>query len=74
MEGFTEPIGLDEDSQDKVHWLDFSDFTTEGIGYRFELPTVDTVTNYSHPFDIRSDIYSQMKFDALSFSITREVV
>ncbi|HHV30437.1 glycoside hydrolase family 9 protein [Acetivibrio mesophilus] len=67
MEGVTEPKGLDKDSQDNVHWIDFSDFTTQGIGYRFELPTVNTVTNYSHPFDIRDDIYTQMKYDALSF-------
>ncbi|NLM60414.1 MAG: cellulose 1,4-beta-cellobiosidase [Clostridium sp.] len=67
LEGYTEPKGLDKDSQDNVHWIDFSDFTTEGIGYRFELPTVESVTNYSHPFDIRSDIYSQMKYDALAF-------
>lgn len=65
--GTTVPKGLDEDSQDTVHWLDFSDFTTEGKGYYFELPGVSTDTNYSHPFDIGTDIYSKMKFDALTF-------
>jgi|GEM_PF-173895 len=67
LEGNTIPKGLDKDSQDNVHWIDFSEFTTEGIGYYFELPTVNSATNYSHPFDIRKDIYTQMKYDALAF-------
>jgi len=67
LEGNTKVFGLDEDSQDYVHWIDFSSFTTEGKGYYFELPTVNSDTNYSHPFDISKNIYSQMKYDALAF-------
>jgi len=63
----TIPKGLDKDSQDYVHWIDFSNFKTEGKGYYFKLPTVNSDTNYSHPFDISADIYSKMKFDALAF-------
>jgi len=48
LEGYTEPKGLDKDSQDYVHWLDFSDFATEGIGYYFELPTVNSPTKVIH--------------------------
>jgi len=66
-EGNTKPYGHDEDSDDYVHWLDFTDFETEGTGYYFELPSVSSDTNFSHPFDISKDIYSQMKFDALAF-------
>ncbi|WP_136479301.1 glycoside hydrolase family 9 protein [Acetivibrio thermocellus] len=67
LEGNTIPKGLDKDSQDYVHWIDFSNFKTEGKGYYFKLPTVNSDTNYSHPFDISADIYSKMKFDALAF-------
>ncbi len=67
LEGNTIPKGLDKDSQDYVHWIDFSSYKTEGTGYYFKLPTVNSDTNYSHPFDISSKIYSKMKFDALTF-------
>jgi len=36
LEGNTIPKGLDKDSQDYVHWIDFSNFKTEGKGYYFQ--------------------------------------
>jgi len=72
LEGNTIPKGLDKDSQDYVHWIDFSNFKTEEKVITSKLPTVNSDTNYSHPFDISADIYSKMKFDALHSSITRE--
>ena len=64
--GTTKVKGLDKDSQDNVHLLDFSDFTTPGTGYYFKLDT-NSSTNYSHKFDISEDIYSDMKMDALQY-------
>ncbi len=64
--GTTKVKGLDKDSQDNVHFLDFSDFTTPGTGYYFELDTSSS-TNYSHKFDISENIYSEMKMDAIKY-------
>lgn len=64
--GQTQVKGLDPDSQDHVHIIDFSDFKTPGTGYYFEVDT-NTSTNYSHKFDISEDILSTMKDDAIKY-------
>jgi len=64
--GQTEVKGLDSDSQDNVHLLDFSDVTETGTGYYFEIDT-NSSTNYSHEFDISEDIYKDVKDDAIHY-------
>lgn len=64
--GKTTVKGLDADSQDNVHLLDFSDFKEPGTGYYFEVAT-GTSTNYSHKFDISEELYSTMKDDAIQY-------
>ncbi|MGD9212218.1 MAG: glycoside hydrolase family 9 protein, partial [Desulfobacteraceae bacterium] len=60
--GGTVVFGQDAASQDNVHLADFSSFATEGIGYTLE---VDGVR--SHAFDIKKDLYSQLRLDALAY-------
>ena len=60
--GETTVFGLDKDSGDTVHTLNFTDFTTPGEGYVLKVGD-----DKSHPFDIRDDIYSRLKYDALKF-------
>lgn len=60
--GKTEVKGLDPDSQDYVHKIDFSDYTTEGTGY-----ILTAGSSNSHPFDISTSIYSTMKDDAIKY-------
>jgi len=64
--GTTKVKGLDKDSQDYVHIIDFSDFTTPGTGYYFKVDT-NSSKNYSHKFDISENILSQMKLDAIKY-------
>ena len=61
-EGKTVVYGTDKASGDSVHIIDFSDFTTPGNGYR-----ISVGQKMSHPFDIRKDIYTELKYDALHF-------
>ena len=60
--GSTLPYGLDRASGDQVSVADFSSFTGEGTGF-----TIAAAGGVSHPFDIRNDLYHQLKYDALSF-------
>ncbi len=60
--GETKVVGDDKFSGEKVHQVDFSDFTTKGDG--FVLKVGD---DKSDPFDIRPDIYAQLKYDALNY-------
>jgi len=60
--GKTRPLGLDKASGLKVHSLDFTDYTKPGSGYRLEV-----IGAKSYPFDITSDLYSNLRKDALSY-------
>jgi endoglucanase len=61
--GKTTVKGFDQSSGDKVHIIDFSSFTTLGNGYRLAVGTSTT----SMPFDIRNDLYSDLKYQALKY-------
>lgn len=63
LTGITTVYGNDEASDDHVHKVDFSSYTTTGTGYTLEM----TDGSSSHPFDISDDIYSQMKYDAFNY-------
>ncbi len=60
--GESQPKGLDVASGDNVHIINFSDFKTEGTGYRLFAGDAS-----SFPFDIGNDLYSKMKYDALKY-------
>lgn len=60
--GTTVAVGPDAASGDQVSIADFSDFKKEGTGY-----TLKVGNETSHPFDIRSDLYSKLKYQALAF-------
>lgn len=61
-EGKSEPFGYDEDSDDEVHIIDFSDFDKTGEGFY-----IATDEEESRPFDIKDDMYSDMLYDALNY-------
>ncbi|MCS3434290.1 glycoside hydrolase family 9 protein [Klebsiella sp. BIGb0407] len=61
-EGKTKPFGLNRASNEKVHIIDFSEFTEEKNGL-----TLLVDGKKSHPFNISSQLYEPMKYDALSF-------
>jgi endoglucanase len=60
--GTTLPVGLDAASGDTVHVADFSSF--EGTGHNF---TLKVGGNVSHPFDIETNVYKKLKYDALAY-------
>ncbi|HWM21363.1 MAG TPA: glycoside hydrolase family 9 protein [Ilumatobacteraceae bacterium] len=59
--GTTQPGGVDVTSGLNVHEIDFSRYTRSGDGFTL---TADGET--SHPFDISSAAYEQLRIDALS--------
>jgi endoglucanase len=61
-EGATAPFGMNAQSGQNVHRIDFGAFATPGAGY-----TVRVGNLASHPFDIAPDIYRRLKYDALAF-------
>ncbi len=61
-QGETIVYGPDKASGDNVHVIDFSSFSSPGEGYRIKVGD-----DKSHPFDIRKDLYSKLKYDALHF-------
>lgn len=61
-EGKTTPFGRDAASGEDVHLVDFSSFKTAGQGY-----TLEVGAEKSFPFDVATDVYSALKYDALSF-------
>jgi endoglucanase len=61
-QGKTTPFGKDAASGEQVQLIDFSSFKAIGQGYRLKVGA-----DQSHPFDIGPDIYSKLKYDALSF-------
>lgn len=60
--GRTRVHGLDAASGESVHVIDFSMFQAEGVGYRLRVGA-DT----SRTFDIRTDVYDQLRYAALAF-------
>jgi endoglucanase len=60
--GETTPRGTDQASGQNVHSVDFTSFGTAGTGYTL---TADGET--SHPFDIGTDVFKQLRSDALQF-------
>ena len=60
--GTTIPFGPDKASGDNVSVADFTSFAGKGNGY-----VLKVAGDASHPFDIREDIYSKLKYDALAF-------
>ena len=65
--GQTSVFGNDAASQDHVHIIDFSSFTTAGDDYTLALPDVTGDDNDSHPFNISTGVYSVMMYDALQY-------
>lgn len=61
-DGMTTPFGKDASSGEVVHTIDFSSYQTAGKGY-----TLNVGSETSFPFDIGSDMYTQMKYDALKY-------
>nr|QIN90905.1 putative endoglucanase [uncultured bacterium] len=60
--GQTQVFGPDGASGDSVHRIDFSEFKTEGTGYRLVVGGDE-----SDPFDIAPNLYSKLKYDALAY-------
>ena len=60
--GKTGVRGLDPASGDRVHSIDFSAVTKPGHGY-----VLKTDVGASHPFDIGTDIFRKLKYDALAY-------
>src|SRR5262245_42750252 len=58
-DGVTSPFGLNAGSAQNVHQIDFGGFRTPGAGY-----TLRVGDSVSHPFDIASDLYRRLKYDA----------
>ncbi|MFL7865639.1 glycoside hydrolase family 9 protein [Vibrio cincinnatiensis] len=61
-EGKTTPFGLNKASGELVQWIDFSHIQTPMLKARLEVDG-----ERSHPFAIGNTLYSEMKYDALSF-------
>ncbi len=60
MSGKTTPFGLDRDSGDELHRIDFSSFTGAGTGL-----VLVVGKERSTPFTVGADIYRQLKSDAI---------
>jgi endoglucanase len=61
-QGNATPRGVDTASGQNVQTVDFSSVTTTGSGF-----TLVADGETSHPFDIRADLYNQLRSDALQF-------
>lgn len=62
LAGKTKPLGMDADSGDTLHAIDFSLATTPGAGYVLEVGS-----DKSYPFAIGNDIYKDLKYSALAY-------
>jgi len=60
--GETTVFGPDKNSGNSVHQIDFSSVKTEGKGYVLRVGD-----DKSEPFDIGKDVYSKLKYDALTY-------
>ena len=65
--GATTVFGKDSASGDKVHTIDFSDYKTEGTGYKLEVDSADVSPKNSMEFKIGTDLYTKMKSDAIKY-------
>lgn len=61
--GKTSVKGFDNSSGDSVHIIDFSSFKELGTGYTLRTDNYDE----SMPFDIRDDLYTDLKYQALKY-------
>lgn len=62
FQGKTAPRGVDADSGDSVHAIDFSSFTGTGKGFRLRVGKDE-----SDKFDIDARIYAKVKYDAFKY-------
>lgn len=62
FEGKTQPLGADNDSGESLHLIDFTPVKQEGTGYLIQVGE-----EQSPPFAIASDLYAQLKYDALRY-------
>jgi endoglucanase len=60
--GKTVPRGVDADSADPIHGIDFSAFTAPGKGYVLRVGQ-----EKSDPFDVDARLYGKMKYDAFKY-------
>lgn len=60
LSGKTKPLGVDSDSGDSLHRIDFSSYRGSAVGLRLRVGTAT-----SAPFDVRPDLYRQLKYDAV---------
>ncbi|GIH08011.1 hypothetical protein Rhe02_60780 [Rhizocola hellebori] len=60
--GQTTPRGVDQASGQNVQTIDFSGYAGQGTGY-----TMVADGETSHPFDISSNLYQQLRSDSLQF-------
>ena len=60
--GETIAMGHDNDSDNDVHIIDFSEFDEEGDGYYLK-----SGESQSHPFSINKQVYSDMLYDSLNY-------
>ncbi|MDX2055647.1 MAG: glycoside hydrolase family 9 protein [Polyangiaceae bacterium] len=60
--GKTKVFGLDRDSGEPLHIIDFSTLQKPGAGYRVRVGTEE-----SPPFKIANDLYAELKYDALAY-------
>jgi endoglucanase len=62
LEGRSQPLGLSAQANQPLHKIDFSSFVTAGDDYVLRVGP-----HQSSPFKIGSGLYTQMKYDALSY-------
>jgi endoglucanase len=60
--GQTQPLGMAKASGDNCHLIDFSSFKTAGTGYKLQVGSDESL-----PFDIGTDLYSEMKYKAIKY-------
>jgi endoglucanase len=60
--GNTKVLGKAKASGDNCHLIDFSAWKTAGKGYKLQAPGAESME-----FDIGTDLYSQMKYDAIKY-------
>jgi len=63
--GMTRPRGVDPTSGQNVHTIDFTGYTTRGVGL-----TLKADRETSHPFDIAADAYERLRVDAKTYFYT----
>lgn len=62
LEGKTKPLGRSPQAQQSLHKIDFSSFNSRGERYSLRVGSYETPS-----FKIGSNLYTQMKYDALSY-------